>query len=361
MDLPLGIIVFLTVVVPWYVLAEARNPGYLRYFLVEEHLLRFSTSHFQRTEPWYFFIPVLIFGFFPWTGLLPAIMRGLRKQTQNQQTLFLLLWTAVPFVFFSLSASKLPHYILPILPPLSIIVGAFVAESLPKAANAKSSLWLPPLGMTVLLGVIVGIIGYPYLLPQSAQQIIQEAFPKSPRTHLWGLALLSSLTGAMIGRRAWPRPGCLYLLHCGSFALLVLFVEPVMQAVADFRSSKELAAKSASLIPSEARVAIYEGYLASLPFYLKVDQPIIVVSSRAKHRIMASRYVAEKKPAPAEGHKQVLFSHEEFRVLWTQSAQPLFVFVHTKDIGRFAEERLVCAEKVIEVQDVALIRNGECP
>jgi 4-amino-4-deoxy-L-arabinose transferase-like glycosyltransferase len=292
--------------------------------------------------------------------LLPAIARGFRKQTQSEQTLFLLLWIAGPFVFFSLSASKLPHYILPILPPLSIIVGAFVAESLPKAANAKSSLWLPPLGMTVLLGVIVGIIGYPYLLPQSAQQIIQVAFPKLPLAHLLGWVLLISLTGAMIKRLLWPRQGSLYLLNCGSFVLLVLFAEPVVQAVADSRSSKELAAKSAPLIPSEARVAIYEAYLASLPFYLKVDQPIMVISSPTKHRIMGSRYVAEKKPERADGDKRVLFTHEEFRTLWMQSTQPLFVFVQANDMSRFAEERLICAVQVLQVEDVALFRNGPC-
>lgn len=53
---------------------------------------------------------------------------------------------------------------------------------------------------------------------------------------------------------------------------------------------------AASLIPPGARLAIYEAYLASLPLYLKIAQPIMGVSSRAKHRIMT------RKPSPTPGH-----------------------------------------------------------
>jgi 4-amino-4-deoxy-L-arabinose transferase-like glycosyltransferase len=74
MELPLGAVVFMVTAGPWYVLAELRNPGYLRYFIFQENIVRFVTTRFNRTGPWYFFLLVLGAGFFPWTALLPRAL-----------------------------------------------------------------------------------------------------------------------------------------------------------------------------------------------------------------------------------------------------------------------------------------------
>jgi 4-amino-4-deoxy-L-arabinose transferase-like glycosyltransferase len=50
-----GALLFLALVAPWYLLAEARNAGFLRYYLGDEHFGRFATASFDREQPWYFF------------------------------------------------------------------------------------------------------------------------------------------------------------------------------------------------------------------------------------------------------------------------------------------------------------------
>ena len=68
----LGLGIFLLIAAPWYLAAELRNPGYLRYFLFEENFLRYVTPHFNRGQPWYYYVEVLAVGFFPWTALIYA-------------------------------------------------------------------------------------------------------------------------------------------------------------------------------------------------------------------------------------------------------------------------------------------------
>ena len=129
MELSLGVPLFLIVAASWYVAVELRNPGYLHHFLYEENFARFTSTQFNRSGPWYYFIMVLAVGFFPWTALLPMTVADFRTRRPAQEHLFLILWIAVPFVVFSLSGSKLPHYILPLYPPLAILVGATVAKA----------------------------------------------------------------------------------------------------------------------------------------------------------------------------------------------------------------------------------------
>ena len=68
-----GIILFFGLVLPWYLKVDSLNPGYLRYYLWDEHFGRFTGTDFNRSEPWHYFIWVSIIGFFPWTLLIPFL------------------------------------------------------------------------------------------------------------------------------------------------------------------------------------------------------------------------------------------------------------------------------------------------
>jgi 4-amino-4-deoxy-L-arabinose transferase-like glycosyltransferase len=359
MELPLGSALFLVITVPWYIVAEFKNPGYLRYFLLEEHLLRFSAGYFDRGGPWYYFIPVLVLGFFPWTLLLPAIAQRLWKRSGDSDRVFLVLWAIVPFLFFSLSASKLPHYILPIFPALAILAGQITAATVNAPAKRRWPLWLPALAPLVVLVVCIVSVFYPYVLPQNGREILQTAFPNVPGTIVVGLVLTAVLHSIVISKELWSSQKWHYLLTAASFALVFLMVEPLGVTISHLRSSKDLAEKSAPLIPSGAQVAIYDAYLASLPFYLNTNQPIWVISSGAKRKVMGSAYVAEKRPEPVPGYRKVLFTYEEFGALWKQSERPLLVFVQEKDLPGLAERGLSSLRKILQAGDVTLIGNGK--
>src|SRR2546430_7432413 len=112
LNILLGTIVYFAVVAPWYLWVEARNPGYLRYFLWEEHFVRYLTPHFSRTKTWYYFFLVLGIGFLPWSFFIPVTAKNLWNRTFTGANLLLTLWVILPFAFFSASNAKLPHYIL---------------------------------------------------------------------------------------------------------------------------------------------------------------------------------------------------------------------------------------------------------
>src|SRR5258708_5275666 len=100
------------IALPWVLLVERRNPGFAQFFFVHEHFTRFLTRVHQRYEPDWFFIPVLLLGFMPWTPLLPALARcGWRDcRSGHGPSLLLAIWLIFGLVFFSLSQSKLLPY-----------------------------------------------------------------------------------------------------------------------------------------------------------------------------------------------------------------------------------------------------------
>lgn len=121
-----GLILFLAITTPWFLLVSLKNPEFPRFFFIHEHFQRFTTRIHSRTGPWYYFIPILLLGILPWLGaLLPSLSGSLRDERNRgrfQPRKMLLAWSVFIFVFFSISSSKLPSYILPIFPALALLI-----------------------------------------------------------------------------------------------------------------------------------------------------------------------------------------------------------------------------------------------
>ncbi|MBN1520942.1 MAG: glycosyltransferase family 39 protein [Candidatus Aureabacteria bacterium] len=115
-------LVFLIIVLPWFVTVMIKNKGLLSYFLNYHLLQRFATTAHGRSRPFYYFLGILLAGMLPWTfWTVKGLFVSRKLIFQDKRYLFLYLWIIVPLVFFSLSGSKLPGYILPVYPALSII------------------------------------------------------------------------------------------------------------------------------------------------------------------------------------------------------------------------------------------------
>ncbi len=358
MDLFPGMILFLTIVAPWHIWVEIRNPGYLRYFLWEENFLRFLTPHFHRGEPWYFFLVVLAVGFIPWTFLLPYVIRAQWKKPVDETTLFFFLWTVLPFLFFSFSDTKLSHYILPIYPPLAILAGETVASSLKNPSKKKSwPLWLPAFNLFLVYFMLVVGVYWPELLPQPLGGSVREALHEFPGFLVFGMLL----GGLWLALATWGRlaitQDSLYVLCCVGFALFFLFVQPIVRLIALGSSSKVLAEKSASSIHPDDQVVIYDTYLSSLPFYLKIERPIWVVWSGRNRSIMESFYIAEKQSQPATVYGKALLTIEEFPKLWETSKRKLFVFVKEKDLPRVVGKNESLPKRILHVNEIVLVAN----
>ncbi|HUY28635.1 MAG TPA: phospholipid carrier-dependent glycosyltransferase [Candidatus Binataceae bacterium] len=121
-------IVYLAIVMPWFVIAEHRNPGFLEFFFVHEHLERYMVSQEHGWGPW-FFIPIVIGGAWPWIFFAPLGWLEMRRTPEAGRASifssrnFLAAWFAVILIFFSIPRSKLGSYILPAMPPLAILAG----------------------------------------------------------------------------------------------------------------------------------------------------------------------------------------------------------------------------------------------
>ncbi|HOV87782.1 MAG TPA: phospholipid carrier-dependent glycosyltransferase [Syntrophobacteraceae bacterium] len=116
---------------PWSLLIHWREPDFWNYFVWEEHWRRFVSEEAQHASPTWYFIPILLVGFFPWSLLLPAALNGLKYAFRDNPLLRLSLCAfALPFLFFSFSSGKLSTYILPCFPPLAILTAAGLLRAL---------------------------------------------------------------------------------------------------------------------------------------------------------------------------------------------------------------------------------------
>jgi 4-amino-4-deoxy-L-arabinose transferase-like glycosyltransferase len=135
-----GLAIFAVITLPWYV-AVIREHGwdFVHGFFIKHHLVRYTGVVSGNSGAPYYFLPVVVLGFFPWSALLPkafgdfwTMRRRLRGELSAQQELmvFSWLWFGVVFVFFSLSGTKLPSYIFPAFPALSLLAGRCAHELL---------------------------------------------------------------------------------------------------------------------------------------------------------------------------------------------------------------------------------------
>ncbi len=126
MRLATGIPLFLLVSVPWFVLVSLKNPEFPRYFFIHEHFERFTSNVHNRKEGLWFYFPVLFGAMLPWSFFIPAALRGVwreRLTAAGSVRLYLFIWGAFIFFFFSISSSQLIPYILPVFPPLALLIG----------------------------------------------------------------------------------------------------------------------------------------------------------------------------------------------------------------------------------------------
>ena len=249
---------------PWVVLVEQRNPGFAQFFFIHEHFTRFLTKVHQRYEPPWFFIPVLLLGFMPWTPLLPALVRGSWRDARggNATSTLLVIWVLFGFVFFSVSDSKLVPYILPLFPALALLLGRCLSELAPqrlsRALAASSLLWLG-LGAAVLW------------LSQSATFAAQLELASGSVALAFAAGFL--LAGLITAMAAWwaARRGVLPATALASLGSLVLL--GVLLPAADQlpRQSTLMGLVKVATAQLHAGTVLYcvDDYVQSIPFYLR--------------------------------------------------------------------------------------------
>ena len=132
-----GLALLLVLCAPWFIAVSARNPEFARFFFIHEHVERFLTTEHQREGAWWYFVPLLIGGLLPWTGLFAwkaadTWRHDVRTPEGFSWPRFCLAWALFVFLFFSASGSKLPSYILPMFAALALVIGAQIPRVSPR-------------------------------------------------------------------------------------------------------------------------------------------------------------------------------------------------------------------------------------
>ena len=336
-----GAVLFLAVVLPWYWLAEQQNPGYLQYFFMEEHFGRFLTNEFERGEPWYYFIGVVAVGFLPWTLLLPFAARVVgREWLENRcsdKILYLVLCAVLPFLFFSISKSKLPHYILPIFPALAMLTGLTLARVF-EAAPARLQ---RVLGLTWWVQILLALFFlagwfFPAILPRQIRPALS-----SMTGSVWSYTAVVILLLAYFAKRtAVPRSQSrLYVLQSSGLCVLLVLVVHIITLIAPQRSAKPVAAAMLAGLPSTVQVVMYDTYLAGLPFYLQSERPLwIITKERRKRSFIGNYYVVGKHADPMTPWGKAILNFDEFESIWQRSERPFRIIVKEKNFPRMAED-----------------------
>jgi 4-amino-4-deoxy-L-arabinose transferase-like glycosyltransferase len=233
-----GVALFALIAVPWFLLVSLRNPSFPGFFFVHEHFARFLTTVHQRVEPWWYFLPLLLAAVLPWLVPLARAVRAAWSDpglppaagapgagTRFKPLRFVLIYAAVILVFFSLSGSKLAPYILPMVPVLAALTGAYSKDPGSLARHAARA--AAPLVVLVAAGLLIYSARRNNFVPH-------EAF-------YWALAAVAAaLSAAVASFRTPGRPLATVLVAvlAASFAWQFLLCEYTV--IPPARSARDL-------------------------------------------------------------------------------------------------------------------------
>ena len=170
--------VLLMIAAPWYLLEFSINGWeFVENFFLKHNISRYTGVVSGHSGPWFYYIVVLLLGFFPWVSFLPAailvqVPKHLTAQSLfDQLGFFLLVWFTVVFLFFSFAGTKLPNYLAPVFPAASILVGKWLTRNFSDQRDLDWPAWLS-IGLLVLItmGFAITLIAIPTLIEWMQQR-----------------------------------------------------------------------------------------------------------------------------------------------------------------------------------------------
>ena len=261
-----GSIIYLLITAPWFVIVAHRNPEFLEFFFIHEHLQRFTQDAHSRTGPIYYFVPLLLIGILPWAAQIPgAMVQAWRERKQEFSSAWLLAcWFVVIFVFFSVSRSKLPGYIIPIFPALALLIGKYL-DRLLGSNNAMALSWKLQTAVFALLGVI----GF-FFLSEISRQARPDEIEAYAQYNYWVIAALISLTGfSLLASVQSVRNGLRSIVSFAvGFFLCTIIAGTGHETLGRAVSGVDLANRVKSNIPSDINFYSVRLLDHTMPFYL---------------------------------------------------------------------------------------------
>jgi len=263
-----GLIIFLAVTAPWFIAVSMQNPEFAHFFFIHEHFERFTADAHRRTAPFYFFLPLVIVGFLPWMPqFFQSAWQTLKQYRLGQFSASWMLWAwfVIILLFFSVSRSKLPGYIMPIFPALAILAAKTIMDHLETHSNLANG-WR----VQTFFFVILAAVGFFFLseVGRNGQPDEVQAYQAYTVWITVALACLFSfsLCAALLAKRN-------FLLSISLFAFGFFLTATIAgtghETLGRAVSGYDLAQKVKGQIPSDAKIYSVRLLDHTLPFYLQ--------------------------------------------------------------------------------------------
>jgi 4-amino-4-deoxy-L-arabinose transferase-like glycosyltransferase len=274
-----GLCLTAVIVAPWFVAVAIRQPDFLDFYFVGEHLRRFFQSSYSHGQPIYYYAPVIIAGTLPWSVLVP--FAPWRSLTPDPVRRFCLISAATIFVVFSCAGAKLIPYILPAMPPLAIVVASGLLGFTDHTRDStRAAINCPDPRRLAASGPLLGILGAGVMLAAIFAHRFASPNPMlvRPALYLAGAIVLSA--GALCFAAFWRRDLAAGLATIAAAAVAVLVVGSYGRIMAEpARSYAQLARAIAERAP-DARLICYPRYIQSLPFY--TGRRVILIGAKTE-------------------------------------------------------------------------------
>ena len=270
---PLNLLVFFGVTLPWFIGLSLQHPDFPYYGLIEESFHRFTTTTFHRSQPFYFYALIVAALFLPWSFILPeaGVAAWKNRKFMTSADRLCLVWAVVVVIFFSLSKSKLPGYILTATVACGILVARFFQQAMAnpdgKAARitSRAAITLAVLCFMVAAAAV-------YLSPRMNLLAKLLRFPVEEADelgrHLTPVIILLSVFGGLGLLTRFRRAAGFCFVIFAVFPLLLFTLNlSAIQVVFDTKSARPLAQRMPPL-SAETRLAFLECFPNGLPFYL---------------------------------------------------------------------------------------------
>lgn len=268
MRLVRGFLIIAAIAIPWFILVTLANgKAYIDTFFGYHNLQRFTSVVSDHPGPWYYFLPVVLVGLAPWSIYLPVAIARLRfwerdlwKSTPRftHLGLFALFWFVCVLGFFSISVTKLPSYVLPLMPAGAILITLFwcdrISFGIPKQGSKRNSgLFLSAVFNIVFLLILAAgtflspkLIGYDPDVPQLRQALERSSLPTLSGV-IWSAAAVVSLF-LLLQRQRWR---WLWSTNLAAMLAFTIFVAPPAALLMD--KQRQLPVRQISALVTKVR------------------------------------------------------------------------------------------------------------
>lgn len=301
-----GGLVFILVALPWYyMMYKAHGTDFTGHFFGFQNITRFLHPEHRSGDVFYYYLPIILGGFYPCSIFLPYGGYKLRKdyRLNTAPYLFLIIWISVFLVFFSVSRTKLPTYIFPLFPALAVIIGRFldinfqsVKFEKPEIVSAIIFLFSLPVGLVVFYAL--ALRKYPLMVPA----ILNTGVSVLIFVAISMVCLLKKKKGLFYGS--------IVLVMTSVLASLVIFLSvPIGQ----YESSRYFADEIRARMGPRDRIGGETDYQRGLAFYLGREDVVDI----HPHHIMTSFFDSTERVWGVIKEKNHVF-------LYTDKRQPFW-------------------------------------